>query len=152
MMRVPSISGPRPRLMILALIGSPVFHASCSRTIIILQEPPKPFATLHRALTCCVLADWRKEQHVALTLAIPLMMKMRHVVCQRMVERRFPKEDQPRETLLLDGSHPALRVGVQIWRSRRQWHPRDPGCIDDLLKGRTIFPIPVVDEILAGGQ
>src|SRR5215471_10433263 len=69
-----------------------------------------------------------------------------------MVERRFPKEDESRETLLLDRAHPALRVGVQIWRPRRQGHPRDPGCVNYLLKGRTIFSIPVVDEILSGGQ
>src|SRR5262245_55601400 len=148
-MRVPSISGPQPRLMIFALIGYPVFHASCSSAIVILQEPPKPFATLHWALTLCIVADHRKEQDVAFTLMMPLMTKMRYILRQRMVERRFPNEDEPRETLLLDGSHPALRVGVQIWRLRRQGHPRDPGGVYDLLKGKTIFPIPVVDEILA---
>src|SRR5262245_66518609 len=69
-----------------------------------------------------------------------------------MAERRFPKEDQPRQALLLDGSYPALRVGIQIWRPRRQWHPRDPGCVNDLLKGRTIFPISIMDEVLAKRQ
>src|SRR5262245_66058741 len=101
-MRVPSISGPRPRSMIFALIGFPVFHASCSSAIIILQEAPKPFATLHRALTFCVLAHRRKEQDIACALMIPLMMKMLDILRQRMAERRFPKEDHPRQALLLD--------------------------------------------------
>ena len=35
---------------------------------------------------------------------IPLVMTMRHILRQRMAERRFPKEDHPRETLLFDGS------------------------------------------------
>ena len=67
-------------MMILALIGYPVFHASCSSAIIILQEAPKPFATLHRALTFCVLADWRKKEHVTLALVVALVMKIFHVL------------------------------------------------------------------------
>src|SRR5712691_1281914 len=81
---------------------------------------------------------------------IPLVMKMRHILRQRMAERRFPKQDKTRQALLLHGSHPALRVGVEIWRPRRQRDPRDPRCVDDLLKGRTVFAIPVMDEVLPG--
>jgi hypothetical protein len=44
------------------------------------------------------LADWRKEQDVALALMIPLVMKMRHILRQRMAERRFAKQDDARET------------------------------------------------------
>src|SRR4029434_5232851 len=112
---------------------------SCGFACVVFEDPPKPFATLYRALTLCVWADCRKEQHVALALVIPLVMKMCHVLRQRMAKRRFPKEDEPRETLLLDGSHPALRVGVQIWRPRWQRHPLDPGCVNDVLKDRTVF-------------
>src|SRR6266571_5250183 len=115
---------------------------SCSFARVVFQESPKPFATLHRALALCILAGRRKEQDIALALMIPLVMKMRHILRQRMVERRFPKEDQPRETFLLDRPHPAFRVGVQIRRPWRQWHPRHPSRVDDLLKGGAIFPIP----------
>ena len=87
---------------------------SCGFVCVVFQEPPKPFATLNGACTLCVMADRREEQHVALTLMIPLVMKMLHVVRQRMAERRFPEEDEPRQALLLDGSYPALRVGIQI--------------------------------------
>ena len=69
---------------------------SCGFTRVVFQEPPKPFATLHWALMLCVLADWRKEQRVALALVIPLVMKMRHVLRQRMAERRFSKQDELR--------------------------------------------------------
>src|SRR5712691_8535170 len=106
---------------------------SCGFTRVVFQQSPEPFTTLKWACTLCVLADCRKEQHVALALVIPLVMKMRHVLRQRMAERRFPKQDQPRQTLLLDGSHPALRVGVQIWRPRRQGHPLDSSRVNDLL-------------------
>jgi hypothetical protein len=49
---------------------------SCGFTHVVFQKPSEPFATLHRALTLCVLADGRKEQHIALTLVIALMMIM----------------------------------------------------------------------------
>jgi hypothetical protein len=42
--------------------------------------------TLDWTLTRCVLADRRKEQDIALALMIPLVMKMRHVLRQRMAE------------------------------------------------------------------
>src|SRR5262245_30612858 len=38
-------------------------------------EAPEPFATLYWTFTLCVLADHRKEQHVALPLMIPLVVK-----------------------------------------------------------------------------
>src|SRR5437764_1392831 len=81
---------------------------------------PEALPRLNGAFPVCVGGDGRKEQHVALALMIPLVMIMCHILRQRMAERRFPKQDQPCKTLLLDRPHPALRVGVQIRRSRRQ--------------------------------
>src|SRR5262245_3138493 len=83
---------------------------------------------------------------------IALMMIVLHVFMERMAERRFPKQDQPRQTLLLDRPHPALRVGVEIRRPWRQWDPRDPSRVDDLLKSGAVFPVPVMNEILARGE
>ncbi len=80
---------------------------------------------------------------------IALVMKMLPILRQRMAERRFPTEDYPREALLLDRPHPAFCVGVQIRRPRWQWHPRHPGCVDELLKGGAVFPVPVMEKILA---
>jgi hypothetical protein len=124
-----------------ALVGS---KNSCGVALVVFQKPTEPFATLYWTFTLCVLAGHRKEQHVALPLMIPLVMKMLHVLRQRMAERRFPKQDEPRETLLLDRSDPALRVGVQVRRPRRQWHPFHPGCVDELLKkAGQYFPSPL---------
>src|SRR5262249_61416823 len=83
---------------------------SCGFTRVVFQQSPKPFTTLKWACTLCVLVDRRKEQHVALALMIALLMKMRHILRQPMAERRFPKEDQARETFLLDRAHPPFRV------------------------------------------
>src|SRR5207237_1788672 len=79
---------------------------SCSLTLVVFQQSPKPFATLHWTLTRCAWADHREEQDIALALMIPLVMIMFDILRQRMAERRFPKEDHPREALLLDRAHP----------------------------------------------
>src|SRR5260221_14348822 len=83
---------------------------------------------------------------------IPLVMIMVHILFERMPEEAFPKQDEPRQALLLDGSHSALRVGVQIWRPRWQRDARDPSRVDELLKGGAIFPIPIMDQVLPGRQ
>ena len=54
--------------------------------VVVFQEPAEPFTTLHRACTLCVLADRRKEQDIALALMIPLVMKMLHILRQRMAQ------------------------------------------------------------------
>jgi hypothetical protein len=57
---------------------------SCGLARVVFQEPAEPLTTLYRAFALCILAARRKEQHVALALMIPLVMKMLHVVRQRM--------------------------------------------------------------------
>jgi hypothetical protein len=87
---------------------------SCGFARVVFQEPSEPFTTLNQALTLCVVADRRQEQHVALALMSALVMHMLHVLRQRMAERRFPTQDAPREALLLHGSSPPLRVGMEM--------------------------------------
>src|SRR6266567_1457350 len=84
-------------------LGYPVWSKnSCGFTLIVFEEAPKPFATLNRAFTRWVVVDRRKEQDIALALMISLVMIMLHVFMQGTIERRFPKQDHPRETLLFD--------------------------------------------------
>src|SRR6267143_58406 len=68
----------------------------CRVAVVVLQQPTEPFAAPQGALTRSALADRRKEEHVALALMVPLVMKMLDILRQRMAERRFPKEDEPR--------------------------------------------------------
>src|SRR5438105_9424060 len=75
---------------------------SCGFARVVFQESPAPFTTLHGTCTCWVLADCREAQHVALALMMPLLMQIPHVLRERMTERRFPTQDQSRETLLFD--------------------------------------------------
>ena len=79
--------------------------------LVVFQEPSEPFATLHRTLTPCGLPNRRKEQDVALALVIALVMQVLHIVRQCMAQRRFPAQDHPRQTFLLDWSRTlAMRI------------------------------------------
>ena len=111
---------------------------------------PKPLTTSHRPCARAVLAHSRQEQHVALALMISLVMIMGCVFRQGVVQRLFPKENQPCQALFLDGAHPALGVGIQVGRSGWQDHTLDTSHIDDVLKGSTELGVAVMDEILTG--
>src|SRR5262245_21051845 len=95
-----------------------------------------------------LLAGGGKELDIRLALMIALVMIMLHIFMERMLEGRFPKQDQPRQTFLFHRAHPALRISVQIRRSRWPWYPVHAACVDELLKGRAVFAVPVMDEVL----
>ena len=59
---------------------------SCGFARVVFQEPSEPFTTLHQALTLCVVADRRKEEHVVLALMMSLVMKRLHILRQRLTE------------------------------------------------------------------
>jgi hypothetical protein len=61
-----------------------------------------------------LLAGGWKEPDIPLPLMIALVMLMLHRLVERMLEGRFPKQDEPRETLLFDRAHPPLRIGIQM--------------------------------------
>jgi len=63
---------------------------------------------------------------MALALMMPLVVTMRHLLRQRMGERRFPTADPPRETCLRDRPYPAFRRGVAMRRPRQQWAHASP--------------------------
>src|SRR5262249_39031757 len=104
-------------------------------------------AFLHRPML------WPGHQHhIAFALVRALVMKMLHIFRQRMAERRFPKEDQPRETLLFNRSYPPLRIRIEVWRPRRERHPRPTSIINEPLKCWTVLPVSIMDEILPVSQ
>jgi len=45
---------------------------------------------------------------------------------------------------LFDGSYPAFRIDMQIWRPRQQRHTRDAGIVNQALKRWTILAVSVV--------
>jgi hypothetical protein len=102
--------------------------------VVVLEQSTEPFSALDRAVTLMALAGRRKEQDIGFSLMISLMMIMGSILREGVPQGFFPKENQLRQTLLLDGSHPAFRMGVQIRRPWRQDHALDPYVIYKLLK------------------
>ena len=77
-------------------------------------------------------------------------MIMRVVLREHMSQGAFTKQDQLCQRFLLDRTHPALGIGIQIGRSWRERHALHPGLINDSLKCRTVFAVSIMDEVLAG--
>jgi hypothetical protein len=125
---------------------------ACGFTPVVFEEAPKPFTTPYRAFMCCVLTDSRKEQHIALTLMIPLLMIMVHILVEHMPQGDFAEQDHPGQRFIFNRAHPPLREGIQIRRPRWQGHSLHPGRIDELLKGGAVFPVPIMDEVLSGRE
>src|SRR4029450_6962641 len=123
---------------------------SCGLTFVVFEETSKPFATPKWAYLFRVPADSRKEQDIPFPLMISLVVIMFYVLIKRPRQGSLSKQDHTRETLLLDGSAPPLRVGIQVGRAGWEDHPLDTSIIDDLLKDSTELGITVMDEILTG--
>src|ERR1700682_3868018 len=102
--------------------------------MVIVEEPTQPLATLYRLLVTR-LRDPTEQQDVGLPLMIPLGLVMRHILTQRSPQGALTKDNDLRQTLLLDRSHPAIRdyaaldvslvriaeVGLQEERSSIAW-------------------------------
>ena len=125
--------------------------SSCRVAAVILEEPTKPFMALDGPLALRVSGHGH-ENAISLALVGALRMIMRYVFRERVPQGAFTKQDQLCQRFLFDGSHPALRVSVQIRRPRWQWHARHSCSVDDVLKGWTEFTIAVMDQILPGLQ
>src|SRR5713226_7723131 len=70
----PRAYNPAPLMSVVCVPDLVWSKNSCGFARIVFQEPPEPFTALNRAFALWVLADHRKEQHVALALMISLVM------------------------------------------------------------------------------
>jgi len=95
---------------------------SCGLTFVVFEETSKSFATPKWACLFRVPADSRKEQDIAFPLMISLVVIMFYVLMKRPRQGSLSKQDHTRETLLLDGSDPPLRVGIQVGRAGWEDH------------------------------
>jgi hypothetical protein len=57
---------------------------SCGISLIVFEQPAKPFTTLQRAISFAFWARRRKEQDIALALMIALLMVMAHILVEHM--------------------------------------------------------------------
>ena len=77
---------------------------SCRLAGVVLEQPSKPLTATKATLSHLRLAGRGEQEDVVLALMIALVMIMLPILVERMPERRFAKQDKPRQTLLLDGA------------------------------------------------
>ena len=95
----------------------------CRFPLIVVQQAPQSFSTPHCSQVPSCLQPRRKQDPIVFALMVALFVVMCEVLLQRSPQRRFSKQDQPRQTFFFDRPHPAFRVRVQIrassWQSKR---------------------------------
>ena len=104
---------------------SPANAPSRNLAMIVAQEPAQSLAAANRPLAAAVRVSG-KQQDVAVPLVIPLGMEMVDVFAQRPPQGALAEQDHLRQALLLDRSHPALRVGFQVRAARWQRQRLNP--------------------------
>ena len=67
----------------------------CSRALIVVEQASKPRTTNHQPYSV-LGGSVRHDQHIAETLVIALLMKMRTVFSNRTAQHSLPNRDQPR--------------------------------------------------------
>jgi hypothetical protein len=154
-------SGPRevfcqsrfPVSLIYVVSPSPAVPSTlCRFPLVVLQQASQSFSTPH----CSHLPPWlrpgRKQDPIVFALMVALLVVMYDISLQRSPQRRFSKQDQPRQTFFFDRPYPAFRVRVQIrascWQSKRMHASR----LDQFSKGLAEFRVSVMQQIAAASQ
>jgi hypothetical protein len=83
---------------------------------------------------------------------VALVMIMVSILVEHMPQGALAKQEHSGQRFVFDRADPALCVGIEIRRPWWQRYPLDSSIIDDLLKRGAVFPVPVMDEILARRQ
>ena len=72
-------------------------------------------------------------------------MIMGTILVEHFPESAFPKQDELGQGFFLDGSHPALGMGIQIRTTWGKFDGSDPSRLQGLLKGGAELGITVVE-------
>jgi hypothetical protein len=95
--------------------------------------------------------QWHQES-IPFSLMVSFLMIMGIVLFQNVSEGPFSKQNEPRQDFLFHGSHPSLRIGIQIGAPRRQDNTLNSARVNQVLKRRAELAIAVVEQVLPGDQ
>jgi hypothetical protein len=68
--------------------------SSSDLTVVVFEEAAEPFMTTNRIGVPLALMGRRQEDHIAFALVRALLVKMGHLLCERMPEGALPKQDE----------------------------------------------------------
>src|SRR5580700_7796675 len=142
-------------LNIYALIVSPapaVTSTLCHFPLVVLQQTSQSFSAPHCSFVPSCFRPRRKQDPVVFALKVALPVVMYETLQQCSPQRRFSKQDQPRQTFFFDRSHPAFCKRVQIrapcWQSKRL-HASRP---DQFSKRFAELRVTVMQQIATASQ
>jgi hypothetical protein len=118
--------GTFPVSLLSALMVSPapaVTATLCRFPLVVLPQTSPSFSTPH----CCFVPSGFRPRSKPDPVVLALVMALLVVLYERWLpgspQRRFSKQDQPRQTFFFDRSQPAFRIRVQMrapcWQSKR---------------------------------
>src|SRR5467141_1365621 len=110
------------------------------------------FSTPHCSHVPPCLWPRKKQNPIVFAMIVALPVVMFHILLQRSPQRRFSKQDQPRQTFLFDRPYPAFRVRAQIRASCWQSKWIHTSRLDQFSKGWAELRISVVPQIAAAPQ
>jgi hypothetical protein len=67
--------------------------------MVVFEEAAEPFMTMNKTSVPLALVRRRQEDHIALALVRALLVKMGHVLCERVPEGALPKQAESRQGL-----------------------------------------------------
>jgi len=113
---------------------------------VVAQEPAEAGPTENSAL---LPADLRPgvDQGVFEALVISLLVIMRHVFADRVVEVSLTEDHEPTQAFSLDRAHKSLGEGVQVGAARRKGHDLNATMPQEVFKGLGEEWVPVKDQV-----
>src|SRR6516164_2796126 len=114
--------------------------------MIVVQHSPQARAALDG---CNAISDKlvRDDEPIVQTLVVALVMVVQHKLVDGPPHGAFAEQNHSFQARLLDGSHKALRVGIEIRRAWRQLNRLHSGGFQDLQEFRSEQGIPVMNQI-----
>ena len=101
-------------------------------------------------LTLTTLMLWRDD--LVNALVNPFVVIVFEILGENVAQLFFGGENKVIETLLSDGPHEPLRVGIQIRTARWQFHGFHAGGFENAVELVRVQRIAVVDQVLLAGQ
>src|SRR6188768_4476815 len=78
---------------------------------------------------------------------VPLLQEMRDICSDRSAQRTLAQQHQLGQAFLANRTHPALRKGIQIRTSRRQFERLDSARDDDVSEAIAELRVAIVQHI-----
>src|SRR5215472_913227 len=119
--------------------------------IVVVQHSTQPRAALDG---CSAISDklFLHDEPIVQTLVVALVMVVQHKFVDGLPHGAFAEQNHSFQARLLNSSHKALGVGIEIRRAWRQLNRLHSGALQDLQEFHSEQGIPVMNQISLADQ